>query len=130
MRKTYRAVALLAAALVASCGGSGGGTAGEPQAQIGGASGTELAEHQALHVGNGAELQTLDPHRAEDTSSFSVLIDIYEGLVGESPGGDLIPGVASAWTISDDGKTYVFNLRPEARWSKHSGTQTSVGISQ
>jgi len=117
MRKTYGAVALLAAALVASCGGSGGGTAGEPHAQIGGASGTELAEHQALHVGNGAELQTLDPHRAEDTSSFSVLIDIYEGLVGESPGGDLIPGVASAWTISDDGKTYVFNLRPEARWS-------------
>ena len=48
----------------------GGGTAGEPQAQIGGPSGTELAEQQVLHVGNGAELQTLDPHRAEDIAEL------------------------------------------------------------
>jgi oligopeptide transport system substrate-binding protein len=43
--------------------------------------------------------------------------DIYEGLVNEAPNGDLIPGAASSWTQSEDGKTYVFNLRPEARWS-------------
>lgn len=118
MRKRYGVLAMLAAGLVASCGGgSDGGSAGGPAAQIGGASGKELAEAQVLHVGNGAEPQTLDPHRAEETSSFGVLVDIYEGLVSESPNGDLIPGVASQWTIGDDGKTYVFNLRPEARWS-------------
>jgi oligopeptide transport system substrate-binding protein len=118
MRTSYGFLAMLAAALVASCGeGSGAGSAGGPAAQIGGASGTELAAAQVLHVGNGAEPQTLDPHRAEETASFGVLVDIYEGLVSESPNGDLIPGVASQWTISDDAKTYVFNLRPEARWS-------------
>src|SRR5689334_8682846 len=96
MRMSYGVLATIAAALVASCGGgSGSGTAGEPAAQIGGASGKEIAERQVLHVGNGAELQTLDPHRAEETSSFNVLIDIYEGLVAEAPNGDLIPGVAS-----------------------------------
>ncbi|HEY9181933.1 MAG TPA: peptide ABC transporter substrate-binding protein, partial [Gammaproteobacteria bacterium] len=113
-------LALVAASLaLAACGGAGDGatTSAAATSQIGGPSGTELAERQVLHVGNGAELQTLDPHRAEDTASFNVLLDIYEGLISESPKGDLIPGVASTWTVSDDGKTYVFNLRPEARWS-------------
>jgi oligopeptide transport system substrate-binding protein len=117
MSKHHGVLAIVAAALVASCGGSEPGTAGGPQAQIGGPSGTELAERQVLHVGNGAELQTLDPHRAEDTASFNLHLDLYEGLVSESPKGDLIPGVATDWTVSEDGKTYVFNLRPEARWS-------------
>jgi oligopeptide transport system substrate-binding protein len=108
---------MLAAALVASCGGGSGGTAGGAQTQIGGPSGTELAEQQVLRVGNGAELQSLDPHRSEDVASSNVHRDIYEGLVNEAPNGDLVPGVASSWTVSDDGKTYVFNLRPEARWS-------------
>ena len=71
MSKNHGILAIVAAALVASCGGgSEPGTAGEPQAQIGGASGTELAERQVLHVGNGAELQTLDPHRAEDVAEL------------------------------------------------------------
>ena len=118
MRKHYGLLAILAAATVAGCGsGAGAGTTGGPQAQIGGASGQELAERQVLHVGNGAELQSLDPHRSEDTSSSNVHRDVYEGLVSEAPNGDLIPGVASSWASSDDGKTYVFNLRPEARWS-------------
>ena len=117
MSKNHGILAIVAAALVASCGGSEPGTAGEPQAQIGGPSGTELAELQVLHVGNGAELQTLDPHRAEDTASFNVHLDLYEGLISESPKGDLVPGVATEWSVSEDKKTYVFNLRPEARWS-------------
>jgi oligopeptide transport system substrate-binding protein len=118
MIKSYGVVAMFAAALAAGCGGGQeGGTAGGPQAQIGGASGTELAERQVLHVGNGAELQSLDPHRSEDVASSNVHRDLLEGLVNEAPNGALVPGAASSWTVSDDGKTYVFNLRPEARWS-------------
>ncbi|RPI57321.1 MAG: oligopeptide ABC transporter substrate-binding protein OppA, partial [Lysobacterales bacterium] len=102
MTKNYGVLAILASALIAGCGGGAQpGTAGGAQAQIGGASGTELAERQVLHVGNGAELQSLDPHRSEDTASASVHRDIYEGLVIESPKGDLIPGVASEWAISE-----------------------------
>ena len=93
MSKYYGLLAILAAATVAGCGsGAGAGTPGGPQAQIGGASGTELAERQVLHVGNGAELQSLDPHRAEDVPSSNVHRDIYEGLVNEAPNGDLDPG--------------------------------------
>ncbi len=67
--------------------------------------------------GNGAEPETLDPHRAQSVTSSNILRDIYEGLVNQSPEGELIPGGAERWEISDDGKTYTFYLRKDARWS-------------
>ncbi len=77
----------------------------------------ELAAVQALHRGNGAEPQTLDPHKAEDVSSANILRDLYEGLVGEAPDGTLIPGAAERWQVNADGTEYTFYLRRNARWS-------------
>lgn len=76
-----------------------------------------LARDQVLRMGNGAEPETLDPHRAESVSTSNILRDLYEGLIIEAPDGHLIPGVAQSWEISADGKTYVFHLRDNARWS-------------
>ncbi|MEO0366059.1 MAG: peptide ABC transporter substrate-binding protein [Pseudomonadota bacterium] len=61
--------------------------------------------------------QSLDPHRAEGTGSGAILRDLYEGLTGEAPGGELVPGAAESWTISDDGLVYTFTLRDGLRWS-------------
>lgn len=76
-----------------------------------------LAETQVLHRGNGSEVQTLDPHKAEGVPASNVLRDLYEGLTIEAPNGDVIPGAAESWEISEDGKTYTFRIRKEARWS-------------
>src|SRR5690606_36029686 len=101
--KAFRYLTLLLAAAVAACGSNGdganvSGSAGGARAvPIGGESGTELAERQVLHIGNGAELQSLDPHRSEDVSSSNVQRDLFEGLVSEAPNGDLIPGAAESW---------------------------------
>ena len=81
------------------------------------AAAAELAKEQILHKGNGAEPQTLDPHRAEGVPSSHILRDLYEGLTSSAPNGDLIPGAATHWDISDDGTVYTFHLRPKARWS-------------
>lgn len=70
-----------------------------------------------LRRGNGAEPETLDPHQAQSVTASNILRDLYEGLVGEAPDGRLIPGAAERWEISSDGKTYVFHLRQNARWS-------------
>ncbi|MGB1581954.1 MAG: peptide ABC transporter substrate-binding protein, partial [Nevskiales bacterium] len=70
-----------------------------------------------LRRGNGAEPETLDPHRAQSVTSSNILRDLYEGLVGEAPDGRLIPGAAERWEVSSDGKTYVFHLRKDASWS-------------
>lgn len=113
--KRFGILATLAAALALA--GCGGGGASGAAVQVGGESGTELAERQVLHIGNGAEIQSLDPHRGEEVQGSNVQRDVFEGLINEAPNGDLIPGAAESWTVSDDGKTYVFNLRRNARWS-------------
>ena len=84
---------------------------------VGGATGTELAAEQVLNKNNGAEPQTLDPHRAEGVPSSNILRDLFEGLVSEARDGSLIPGAAESWRISDDGTVYTFTLRADGRWS-------------
>ena len=79
--------------------------------------GQELAAEQVLHKGNGAEVQTLDPHKAEGVPSSNVLRDLYEGLTSEAPTGEVIPGAAESWTLSEDGLVYTFKIRDQAKWS-------------
>jgi oligopeptide transport system substrate-binding protein len=67
--------------------------------------------------GNGPEPATLDPQRAQDENSRDVIRDLYEGLVAETSTGELVPGAASSWTVSDDGLEWTFMLRPDGRWS-------------
>jgi oligopeptide transport system substrate-binding protein len=111
----FSLAALLA---LAGCGGADDAAgAGGGAVQIGGPSGTELAERQVLHLGNGTEIQTLDPHRGEEIQGSNIQRDLYEGLVNEAPNGDLVPGAAESWTVSADGKLYTFRLRRNARWS-------------
>ena len=76
-----------------------------------------LAADQVLHRGNGEEPQTLDPHLSEGIPSAHILRDLFEGLVAEAADGQLIPGVAEHWEVSDDGLRYTFSLREDARWS-------------
>ena len=90
--------------IATACGGESGGPAS--------------AERKTMLVrGNGAETTTLDPAQAEDIHSFNILIDMYEGLVAESATGEIIPGVAKSWQVSDDGLVYTFELRGNAQWS-------------
>jgi len=63
------------ALLLAGCGGEQAGS-GATAMIIGGTSGTELAADQTLRQGNGAEPQTLDPHRAEGVSASNILRDL------------------------------------------------------
>jgi oligopeptide transport system substrate-binding protein len=110
---------LLIFCLVAACGGGDidvyqNATLNIP---IGGETGRELAESQVLHWGNGAEPQSLDPHKSQGTPGSNIQRELFEGLINEAPSGEIIPGAAQSWEISDDGKTYTFYLRPNARWS-------------
>tara|TARA_A100001015_G_scaffold11208_1_gene13405 strand:+ start:4305 stop:5885 length:1581 start_codon:yes stop_codon:yes gene_type:complete len=70
-----------------------------------------------LHKGNGAEPQTLDPHRAEGVPASNILRDLYESLTEVGPDGEPILAAATSYSISKDGKTYIFNLRKNAIWS-------------
>ncbi len=70
-----------------------------------------------LRRGNGGEPGTLDPAIAEDIHAFNILTDLYEGLIADTANGELVPGVAESWQLSDDGLIYRFTIRNNARWS-------------
>jgi oligopeptide transport system substrate-binding protein len=72
---------------------------------------------QVLRRGLSGEPATLDPAASGDTFSHEVLEDLYEGLTSESPSGEVIPGVASSWSMDASGRQYTFRLRPDACWS-------------
>jgi oligopeptide transport system substrate-binding protein len=73
---------------------------------------------QVLHRGIGADLPVPDPHLANGVSDYTVLSAILEGLVSEDPVTLApAPGVAESWKTSDDGLTYTFKLRADARWT-------------
>ncbi len=71
-----------------------------------------------LHFGNGTEPQTIDPHIATGVPEHHVITALFEGLATKNPYTlESEPGVAESWDISEDGKTYIFHIRPNARWS-------------
>jgi oligopeptide transport system substrate-binding protein len=67
--------------------------------------------------GSAAEPESVDPHKTSTVYEAHVLRDLFEGLVMQDSKAELIPGAAESWTVSDDGKTYVFKLRAGATWS-------------
>ena len=77
----------------------------------------QTAADRVLRRGLPGEPRTLDPQLADDDFSFQVLRDLYEGLTSEDASGQVVPGVATSWTLDTTGTVYTFHLRPQARWS-------------
>jgi oligopeptide transport system substrate-binding protein len=80
--------------------------------------GTLAAQAETVfHRGNGAEPETLDPHKLTGITEANITYDLFEGLVTMDPHGQETPGAAESWTVSDDGLVYTFNLRKDGKWS-------------
>ncbi len=78
---------------------------------------TDDASTRELRRGNGSEPDSIDPQLARMEAAMTILRDCYEGLVAMAPDGSAIPGAAESWSVSGDGRSYTFRLRPGARWS-------------
>ena len=77
------------------------------------------APTQALTVlnrGNGAEIKSLDPHFIDGLNESNVEGDLLVGLLTMDPAAAPIPGAATSWTVSPDGRTWTFHLRDHL-WS-------------
>ncbi len=72
---------------------------------------------QTLRLGNPGEPETLDPHRYNLRLEETILTDLFLGLTTFDADGRTVPGAATDWSVSDDGLTWTFNLRPGLRWS-------------
>lgn len=66
----------------------------------------------------------LDPRAVDEVYESAVVRQVYEGLLAFDPSLRLIPGLARSWTISPDGTTYRFFLRPGIQF--HDGTRLTA----
>lgn len=78
--------------------------------------GVQLAEKQTLVRNNGAEVQSLDPHKIEGVPESNISRDLFEGLLVTDVDGHPAPGVAEKWE-NKDFKVWTFHLRKDAKWS-------------
>lgn len=68
-----------------------------------------------IAIPNGAEPESLDLHKASDSSSFAIIRQMFVGLVSADEKGATIPALASEWD-SADGRVWTFKIR-DAKWS-------------
>ena len=86
---------------------------------------TETApERDTITIAIPQDLDALDPHKATAAGTREVLFNVFEGLVKPDVNGDLIPAIASEWTISDDAVTYTFTIREGVKY--HDGTEVTA----
>ena len=62
-------------------------------------------------------VMSLDPQQATDGTSFEVMANYTDGLTQMDASGAAIAAIAESWETSDDGLTWTFHLRKDAKWS-------------
>ena len=65
----------------------------------------------------GPEPQTIDPTLNTSIDGATYIVHIFEGLTTKDKDNKVVPGAAESWDISDDGLTYTFHIRDDAKWS-------------
>ncbi len=73
-----------------------------------------------LRVGIDGDPVTMDPHRSQAYVDRQIYQSLYDKFVDTDEHLRIVPKLATAWTISPDGKTATFKLRQGVRF--HDGT--------
>ena len=99
---------------IAAAGCSGAATPSGIKSTNSGSSATG----NTLVIANAVKVDTLDPEANSVNESIWLDQNLYSRLLQpNSTGTGLLPDLASSWTISSNGLTYTFHLRPDAKFS-------------
>jgi len=80
---------------------------------------------RCLRYGISAAIPILDPHNASAPEAGIIFRQIYETLVQRADTEPaFLPGLASSWEISAEGRVYTFQLRPDAVF--HDGSRVDA----
>lgn len=109
MASRFRWVAVIALALIFLLGGAGCRVNRPPN---------DHAVMQTLYDSMASDPGTFNPVIVTDAASGTAIGDLFEGLVKYNPKTLLPePDLAQSWELKDDGKTIVFHLRHDVKWS-------------
>lgn len=78
---------------------------------------TEAADPVRFAFRIQGEPETLDWNRAHTPIETYLLMNLMEGLVTYDSTMKIVPALAKSWKVSEDGKTYLFKLRDDVKWS-------------
>lgn len=101
--------AFLSMAMVAGLA-TGCGTPGS------GKSDSDSADGKVFRYATNTLPTTLDPTKGQGIVDNEIQHAVTEGLT-RNTAGDVKPGIAESWDESEDGLTYTFHLRKDAKWS-------------
>ncbi len=129
MHKRLFGILASIAVIAAACGGASTSPSAAPPASVApgqsaapaatpAPSVSDLAEEQVLHIDLGQEPPTLDPNKAQDSTSIAVLHGINRGLVYFDKDLKVVPELAKDLpTVSADAKTLTFTLKDGLKYS-------------
>lgn len=75
------------------------------------------ADKVFANYGIETELSSMDAQVVTDGTSFTIIENTTEGLTQFDKNSVIVPAIAESWEISEDGMTYTFHLRKDAKWS-------------
>lgn len=106
MRKFAVILSILSSLVLVQCGD------GKNSAQ-------RFAQEKILLIGNNAEPQSLDPHKATAVADGKIISTLLEGLVRPDPENEsgVLPGAAEHWEHDAEAKVWTFRLRRDNTWS-------------
>ncbi|PBB06120.1 MULTISPECIES: peptide ABC transporter substrate-binding protein [Salimicrobium] len=120
MKKSNWLLLVLTLALsmfLAACSGGDDSSSGEGSGSDKEGSGGEGDKEQVLSLSESADIPTMDSSMATDTVAFQWLGSTKDGLYRLDEDAQAEPGIAKDHEMSEDGTTYTFNLREDAKWS-------------
>ena len=72
---------------------------------------TAYASQDTITIGVANDITTLDPQASNTDANMMAFTLTHETLVQIDPEtGDIIPGLADSWEVSEDGKTFTFHI--------------------
>lgn len=79
---------------------------------------SKFNDAQVFRYNEHSNILSLDPAFAKDISDIWAVNQLFNSLVQLDDDLNVQPDIAKSWDISDDGKTYIFNLRRDVYFHK------------
>ncbi|MFB5268488.1 nickel ABC transporter substrate-binding protein [Paenibacillus enshidis] len=123
--RTRKSMVLLVAAMLLLSSVLAGCSKAENTPVQGNAAASQTAEEKVVTLSWPRDIGPMNPH-VYNPSQLIAQSMIFEPLVNYGEGGKLEPALAESWTISEDGKEYIFKIRQGVNFSD--GTPFNASI--